>query len=204
MFNIFNKTFKFASILRSSKTIKLTTVEKAIFLIVYNYRELLVKSKVEMSFAILLDNDNYLLEILYDTKGNSSNTDFHYKEIALRGNKINAKKAIILHTHPGASIKPSDIDIASVKLIKSFFAEWNINLLDSCITADSTKFYSMKKEGEVIIKDRCLDNIEFYNLYDKLSKSKLAKYIHDIFIPNDIVSELNIPIVIDKQNAITL
>lgn len=199
MNNLLKQSFKFKDIVRTNKPIQVTSVEQAIYLLLHVYKDKF--TNVEASFAVILGDNNILLELIFDTKGTPTSTMFHYKQIALRANKIGGKKIIIVHTHPNSPIIASDKDISSVKLIKSYFAEWGIRLLDSCIVDKENRFYSMTAKKIVDIKNRQLNKVTFKSICNINILSKLLNKDKNI---KNLIFELNFPLKWNSENYISI
>jgi proteasome lid subunit RPN8/RPN11 len=196
----------FSDIVRFKKTIKIIKEENLMSVVVNVYGDLIKESKNELTFAILLDKNNFLFEIIYDLEGSEHSASIHYKDILLRANKIGANKIFILHSHPNHTIMPSDEDRSFLNFITSYFSEWNLEVVDSLIISnDITKYYSMVHKEINAIEAIDSSEIKSLSIYNIINESSFFKgYFVKNLMPKLLVSELNLPLKINRKNFIEI
>lgn len=184
---MFNSGFCFRSIKRPQNKLTLNTVEQSVFIIndVFSAAMRTNATDNELSFAVLLDNDNALMEAIYVAIGDKTSTNFYYKQLALRARKLGSKKLIMMHTHPSGSLVPSRKDVTAVSFFKTYFAEWGIKLIDSCILSGNS-FYSMGSQKVLDMKKRS-NPVRFNSLYKNAVLKKVCDFsnctITELFLP---------------------
>lgn len=93
-------------------------------------------AKRESLYLMCLDAGFRLIRVECVSKGNAANAPIELPRIVELALKNSSVFAIIVHNHPGGSLKPSKADISATFTIKKAFEMVSINLIDHIIVSD--------------------------------------------------------------------
>ncbi len=99
--------------------------------------------KIEYFRVIFLNSQKIILEDEIMSKGTVDQTAVYPKEIIKKALLIGALSIILVHNHPGGSIKPSRADQLVTSQIQEFCSFFNISLHDHVIISEN-KYFSFK------------------------------------------------------------
>ena len=102
--------------------------------------------KVEKIYAILLNSRNRLIKVIEVDEGTESRSAVYPRKIARLCLQHYAVSMILVHNHPGGSVKPSQNDILATEAIHKALKTIESYLLDHIIIADND-YYSFKDNG---------------------------------------------------------
>lgn len=89
--------------------------------------------KIEICVALLLNQQNKLLQWIELSRGSVSENHISIRELAKYALQHHATAIILAHNHPGGGVEPSTEDIAVTQRIKSGLQLLDIQLLDHFI-----------------------------------------------------------------------
>ena len=155
----------FTIIKRCAKSIKVKSAEGVAGLIVSNF-ERYVKKNYEVSFAVLIDEKDFIQEIILDQEGAETSVGVSLLNLQLRCIAMDTKKIMIFHTHPGTEeLVLSHEDKGFKMFTKSFFAEANIKLIDFGIISYNRNMCGIESGIKEIPKNKV--KLEtFFSIYD--------------------------------------
>lgn len=93
--------------------------------------------KEEMAKIVILNTRNEVLKIKNISKGGINFVNVMVKDILVEPIKMKAPKYILVHNHPGGSVKPSEADIECTKKLFKLSELFGIELLDHIIISGS-------------------------------------------------------------------
>ena len=106
-----------------------------------NYLEYtLIKKDIEYFKVLFLDVQNRLIteETLF--KGTLDRSTVYMREFVKKILNYNAKSIIMVHNHPGGSLKPSQADIALTRKVRDTLENIETRLLDHLIISEKGYF----------------------------------------------------------------
>ena len=102
--------------------------------------------KIEKVFTICLDSGNRIIEACETEKGTVNKSALIPRKIAETALKYKASAIVLAHNHPGGTLKPSQQDIDSTKMVKEALKAIDVMLVDHIIvTAEG--YFSFKEYG---------------------------------------------------------
>lgn len=100
---------------------------------------------------MFLNSRNRLLAVETMQKGTVNKSVVYPRKIVERALHNHATGIIIVHNHPGESLKPSEDDCSITKAIKEALETVDIVLLDNIIIGGNG-YFSFKENGELMDK----------------------------------------------------
>ncbi|MGB0870312.1 MAG: JAB domain-containing protein [Flavobacteriales bacterium] len=94
----------------------------------------------EEFMIIHLNRANYVRDVQYLSKGSSTASIVHIKFIMQNAILLDSYGIVLVHNHPGGSLKPSKQDIAVTNKIKDAAAFFDITVLDHIILTRESFF----------------------------------------------------------------
>lgn len=114
---------------------------------VVKYLKALMPLDHEVNYALYLDSHNKLIETVKMDEGTRIRAVAEFQKIFKQGIILNAWQIIMVHNHPSGSVKPSDADIKTSRLL-FFGCNYNgMTLSDFIIIGKNKKYYSFEEEG---------------------------------------------------------
>jgi len=99
----------------------------------------------ELAYLICLDARNNVLRALKLSEGALDSVGLEARAVAEAALRHQAKSVVLVHNHPGGSLKPSAGDISLTKQISAALAALDITVLDHIIVAGGTHLSFVEK-----------------------------------------------------------
>ena len=103
--------------------------------------------RIEQFHALLLDQQNHLIEDLILGHGSVSEVVIYPREVVKQALDFHAQSLVLVHNHPGGSAKPSKVDIQTTTRLKTALKSVDIVLFDHLIVARGGEIMSFKERG---------------------------------------------------------
>ncbi len=103
--------------------------------------------RTEQFHALLLDQQNHLIEDLILGHGSVSDIVIYPREVVKQALDFHAQSLVLVHNHPGGSAKPSRADIQTTSRLKATLKAVDIVLFDHLIVARGGEITSFKEKG---------------------------------------------------------
>lgn len=103
--------------------------------------------RTEEFHALLLDQQNHILEDLLLGEGSVSDVVIYPREVVKQALDYHAQSMILVHNHPGGSARPSANDIRTTMKLKEALNAVDISLFDHLIIARGGEITSFKSKG---------------------------------------------------------
>lgn len=103
--------------------------------------------RTEQFHALLLDQQNHVIEDLLLGHGSVSEVVIYPRDIVKQALDFHACALVLVHNHPGGSPKPSKVDIQTTKRLKETLKSLDITLFDHLIVARGGEIASFKEQG---------------------------------------------------------
>ncbi len=118
------------------KTDALTSISQVI-----DYLNLNLKGKINEEFVVIyLNNSNSVIKLKAVSKGSVNEAKVYVSNIIREALNNGASGLILVHNHPGGSLKPSQSDIDITAKIKKAASYFNIRVLDHFIITNDNYF----------------------------------------------------------------
>lgn len=103
--------------------------------------------RTEEFHALLLDQQNRVIEDLNLGHGSVSEIVIYPREVVKKALDFHAQSLVLVHNHPGGSAKPSKVDIQTTTRLKAALKSVDIALFDHLIVARGGEIMSFKEKG---------------------------------------------------------
>lgn len=144
--------------IKHSELIERECIKNPVEIVDY-FRLYFTHKKDEEFCAVFLNSQNRIICIDSLFKGTINRVDVYPRNLIDRILRLNAKNIIILHNHPGGSLKPSDDDSYLTFRLALALRNVESTILDHIIIC-SNKYYSFSEEGMISDIYRKIDRIE--------------------------------------------
>ena len=103
--------------------------------------------RTEEFHALLLDQQNHVIEDLVLGHGSVSEVVIYPREVVKQALDFHAQSLVLVHNHPGGSANPSKVDIQTTTKLKTTLKSVDITLFDHLIVARGGEIMSFKEKG---------------------------------------------------------